>query len=551
MEIQPIEYILNDIRSNITRNDNSDFIKKIYSKSLKDLSDGLKLNNSTGFKEFVAVNMLEKLSSHDKVDLENIDYLTELHDALFYNQDLKRKCYYYLSSCLCSYILETTDITQLFKLAKITTKVYQLCNEYEDSFICIENQAALLYYDYLIEFNETVKEERVLESVKYLKNITKLSYDVALTAEVFNEGIVQFIQKKIDDRKERLKPDGDIQNEFKIIEKMRCTKIGESEINKLNELEQSLLVFAPKEPKNYKFIKEFENFEYNMTSFDLPKSEEKPDLIKEENNRYFTLKVFRRTWKNKRYIIKEYELNIDLQQKEKLLVENRITKEAKCLQYLAGKELNSEFQTLKFYGLNKTDNKFTLTHEGYAKDLEDMIKDSIVNVSFTEDFLLGTISRLLKTFVDLENLNIYYQNISLKILINNEGKIIIPDLSYAVIKEECDLDLNDNLERQNFYWEEMVNGSKNKFGKQDVFALGIVILKLVNPYLGNIKKTQEFLNTSVEDLPYESIKTLLRKMLTLECRERYSFKNLNVISNQISQTRSALSSQSSTGSKRN
>ena len=377
-----------------------------------------------------------------------------------------------------------------------------------------------------------------------------MNFDLSLIAEVFNDGIVQFIQKNINTRNEGLKPEGDIQNEFKIVENMRCTKMGKSEINKLNELEQSLLVFAPKEPKNYKFIKEFENFEYSETSLDLPNLKKNEDPIKVENNRYFSLKVFKGLYNKKPAIIKQYELNTNLQENEKALVENRITNEAKCLKYLAGKELDSEFKTLKFYGLNKTDiNKYTLVHKGYAKDFEDMIKESI-NISITEDFLWNLITGLLKTFVDLENLNIYYQNISLKMMINNDGKIIIPDLSYAVIKEDCELDLNENLERQNFYWQEMVNGSKNKFGKQDVFALGIVILKLANPHLGNIEKTQEFLNASIEDLPYDWLKTLLKKMLTLECSERCRFKNLNVIANKINQTRSSVSSQSSTGSKR-
>ena len=168
METHPIYNILNDIRSSISIRDDSVFIDNIYSKSLRDLSDRLKSNNSTGFKEFIALSMLEKLTNLDKIDLENIDYFTELHEILFDNQDLKRKCYYYLSSCLCSYILETTDITQLFMLAKIAAKVYKFSNEFQEAFILIENQAALFYYDYIIELNETGKEETALEGVKYL-----------------------------------------------------------------------------------------------------------------------------------------------------------------------------------------------------------------------------------------------------------------------------------------------------------------------------------------------------------------------------------------------
>ena len=556
MEIQPINFIADDIRKNLDNRENQTFIESIFSKSLKDLSEELKSNNSTEFEEFLAVNMLQKLCDNDEINLGSIDYFTELNSIVNQNEELKKECYFHLDSCLRKYINETINVIELFTLAQIAVRVYKFNNELNEAFICVENQTAFLYIKHLTDSSDFNDEENTLVRAKNLKKLAKLGYDIALTAMLFNREVVENIEERIQSHISGAIPIINFQNYYKIIAYMKCTKIDESEIYKLTEIENELLRFSEKEPKNYSKIMEFEKFSMIENKIDLSKLAKNVGPTKVENNRYYSLKVSSGHFNQNLVIIKEYELNLNLQENERKLSINRIYDEAKYLQYLEEKKMNSELITLKFHGLNTTDaNKILLVHEGIFNNLDEHIeKLKNLNKKIEENELYHLTNDLLQIFNYLENLNIYHQNISLKSINNYGHQLKISDFSYAVVNENSSLDLNESLERQNYYWPEMVKGSIKKFGKQDTFALGIVLLIIALPdlreMLGKIPKTQEFLNESIKLIPYDWLKKLLRNMLTLECSERYRFKNLCIKPKEMDVTRSSISSRSSNSSRR-
>ena len=532
----------------VNQSEESEFLKTYLTWPFDKLHNKLAFATDVELKNLVAVIMLEKLGI-DEVDQNNIGLFKPIYEVISKDEYLKTSCYSYLDSYLRMHILETTSIEDLCKLAKIAVRVKEFDSELEEAFISIENQAASLSSNILYEIMDNHEEKPLMIGAKCLKKLSNLSYDMESTAEVIIHGAVEFIQERNNFRNENLNMERNVQNDYKIINDLLETKISDPYKNILIEIKEKLSLIEPEVPeinsknearKIYNRPVNFEVFELNHQELKIDmKLMKKNNKLNKRNFENFTVVETEGLYDKIPAIIREYSLNCpDASRKRE--IQDKISIEAKCIKYLSERKQVSILNNLKFYYEIIDQNTFHLVQVFFKAKRLSLFRNTLKN-TINQELLISIVQNIINAFNELENLNIFHQNISLDSILFDDYKITIIDFYYAVLtKTSYRLEISEDQKRQLYYWPDMVEKSTNQPGKMDRFALGLVILQLADHNLTDISHRPN-IYSSLDNLSIGWLKELLNKMINLDFDENYSFKNLDTKMQEISATHSSIS----------
>ena len=535
--------ILDDLLRRVNQAGDPEFLQSYLALPFDQLSTRLKNETNEDLQQFVAVIILQKLGNEAE-NIENIDLFTLVHNVIVKDERLKAECYEPLDTFLTKYTFETQSVEDLYKLGLIAAKIKELKPELEEAYMCVENQAASLYYDSLIDVMENRNEETALIGAKYLEKFSKLGFDVELTAEIFSNGVIEFILDRNGFRENEKKIVNNVQKDYEILNYLLDTKMSEVDHNAVTDCKNKLGEIGPEESKNkdkYERIrpKLFKAFEIGNKDAKIDKSLVKiENQIKQLKFPDFTVNFSKVLYNNKRAIMKEYILNIQ-DPSRKREIEDKIAIEAKCMKYLSETEANrSFFKYLNFFYEN-VDSNYTCLIQPYQSQKTLSEYRRVLSANMPSLTIKKIVYHIIKAFNELENNNIYHQNISFDSIMIDELQITVVDFYYAVHqKENYCLENDQNQARNQYYWPSKREESKGEPGKMDVFALGLVILQFFDINFTDVSNEKEVYD-ALDKIEAEWLKSLLQDMLEKDIKKRFSFKNLGPWMEEISVTLSS------------
>lgn len=495
-------------------------IQIAHGKTLNELSIELKNFDNNELRNFLAIYILYQLQV-GKPQMSNIIYITQSNEVFRDNSELKEKWYAVLDSVLWNYVAEVDSLENLYKLAIIAKEINNCNKNLVESYICIENQAISMYYSYFIRLMEKPNEEDVIEGARYLKKLSKLGVDVKMTAQIFNGFVIEFIETRNEfTKKKDYTMKKNIGNDLKTIKYMQKVQMeSEYENKRLEVCKIELLKILRRKYAKIKNIHEIRNKLKELK----PNQMKEFIVLQQADLKDYSWSISKGKYSSNDVIIKKYTIkdNLDTPALKKIeeLLYNEIKNHSFITQIFiqisdSGKNL------IKFLGFSKTSTEFTLVYKHFGDLLLYTIKKNFH--LGTQMNLIKIVIQMLDAFADLENYKIFHQNISLNsFLIDEYSNIQIKNFGFELKNLEDFIEGDEN--REKYY--RLVR--EDEPGKQDVFALGLVILQIYRSKLINSKKIcYSFLKKKINKIREEWIIHLLEKMLNFDPGERLNFSNL-------------------------